>query len=401
MRGQVGVSLAAARLERRAGIGWTEAQARALAAFEAQRAPGRLCLYYPTGAGKTLTALACVALAGHRVVLVVAPPSTHQHWRDEGARLGVVVSVVSHAKFRQPGFKLARDVPVIADEFHLFGGVGKVGMKKLDRLAAGLKAPLILCSATPNYNDAERCYNVQHVLAPETCRGGFISFVYEHCLTEENPFSITPLVTGFKHHGSAAEYLDSLPNVVYLPDPSKLGIVDIEFTPPANDSLEEYGMDFRKKRIVASLMEKRHARNYFNKLNSAEMIRAVLYNRLIDIAGEATTPIMVFSNSSRILEAIVRRLQVENVPVAVVTGATPTHAKAREIERFIGGKVDVLCGTAALATGTDGIDKVCDTLVIVDDTDDDALRRQLVGRILPRGLDTDESGKKVYRFVHR
>lgn len=387
-------------LAAQAGISWTPAQMQALEVFEAQEAPQRLCLYYPTGAGKTLTALACIASAGHRLALVVAPPSTHGHWQAEAARLGLVVAVVSHAKFRQPGFKLDREVPVIADEFHLFGGVGKVGMKKLSRLSGGLKAPLILCSATPNYNDAERCYNVQHVLAPETCRGGILSFLYEHCLTEENPFSITPLVTGFKHHGSAAEYLSSLPNVVYLPDPSQLGIVDIEFTPPLNELLEEYGMDSRKGRLVASLMEKRHARNYFNKLNSAGMVRAVLYHKLTDIAGESTTPIMVFCNSSKILLGVVDRLQAEHVPFSLVTGSTSTHTKAVELEKFLTGKTDVLCGTAALATGTDGIDKVCDTLVILDDTDDDSLRRQLVGRILPRGLDTDESGKKVYRFVH-
>ena len=57
-------------------------------------------------------------------------------------------------------------------------------------------------------------------------------------------------------------------------------------------------------------------------------------------------------------------------------------------------------GTTALATGTDGIDKVCDTLVIVDDVDDAALRRQLIGRILPRGLDTDLTNKRVLRFVY-
>jgi hypothetical protein len=61
--------------------------------------------------------------------------------------------------------------------------------------------------------------------------------------------------------------------------------------------------------------------------------------------------------------------------------------------------LDVLVGTATLATGTDGLDKVCDTLIILDDTDDDSLRRQLVGRIMPRGTSTDASMKKVFRIV--
>lgn len=45
----------------------------------------------------------------------------------------------------------------------------------------------------------------------------------------------------------------------------------------------------------------------------------------------------------------------------------------------------MLVATATLATGTDGLDKVCDTLLILQDTQDDSLRRQLIGRILPRG----------------
>jgi hypothetical protein len=34
----------------------------------------------------------------------------------------------------------------------------------------------------------------------------------------------------------------------------------------------------------------------------------------------------------------------------------------------------------------------------VDDTDDDALRRQLIGRIMPRGADVDASAKRVIRI---
>ena len=50
---------------------------------------------------------------------------------------------------------------------------------------------------------------------------------------------------------------------------------------------------------------------------------------------------------------------------------------------------------------TDGLDKMCDWLIILDDTEDDAMRRQLIGRIMPRGLDTDASGKHVYRVLQQ
>jgi superfamily II DNA or RNA helicase len=85
--------------------------------------------------------------------------------------------------------------------------------------------------------------------------------------------------------------------------------------------------------------------------------------------------------------------------VGLVTGQTPAKKKSARLEAFKDGVLDVLVGTATLATGTDGLDKVCDWLVIFDDTDDDALRRQLIGRIMPRGMDVDASRKNVHRLV--
>jgi hypothetical protein len=37
-------------------------------------------------------------------------------------------------------------------------------------------------------------------------------------------------------------------------------------------------------------------------------------------------------------------------------------------------------------------------MLIVEDTDDDSLRRQLMGRILPRGLDVDVASKRFWRL---
>ena len=48
----------------------------------------RLCLYYRTGAGKTRTALACVHVMGHSEAVIVAPPTTHQHWEDTARAMG-------------------------------------------------------------------------------------------------------------------------------------------------------------------------------------------------------------------------------------------------------------------------------------------------------------------------
>ena len=89
------------------------------------------------------------------------------------------------------------------------------------------------------------------------------------------------------------------------------------------------------------------------------------------------------------------------LPFEAVDGKTTLRTKEERIEDFRTGQLDVLIGTATLATGTDGIDKVCDTMVILDDTDDDSLRRQLVGRILPRGESApDYSNKVALQFIY-
>ena len=131
-----------------------------------------------------------------------------------------------------------------------------------------------------------------------------------------------------------------------------------------------------------------------------EGLRENLYEMLMQIAGEATTPILVFVASSRIGAALSKSLEENHVLHRSVDGSTTPRQKKLWVEEFKNGELDVLVGTATLATGLDGADKVCDTMVILADTPDPSLRRQLVGRILPRGEDTDATNKKFYRFVY-
>ena len=93
-------------------------------------------------------------------------------------------------------------------------------------------------------------------------------------------------------------------------------------------------------------------------------------------------------------------MQGSGYKVGLVTGETSKKEKERLIAAFNNGILDVLVGTASLATGTDGMDKVCDALIIVDDTDDASLRRQLVGRILTRGVGGTNDNKVAYRFQY-
>lgn len=107
----------------------------------------------------------------------------------------------------------------------------------------------------------------------------------------------------------------------------------------------------------------------------------------------------MYCDSAQIARAVFDKLRINKVNAVLVTGELTKAEKEQAISLFRTGAADVMVGTASMATGTDGIDKVCDTLIIVDDTQDDSLRRQLIGRILPRGTDTDASVKGIYRLV--
>ncbi len=377
---------------------FTAAQLEFLHGWETRQLQ-RACVYYPTGKGKTLTALAGIALRNHKKCLVIAPPDTQLTWVSQGMTLGIEVEVMSHAKFRMPDVKIHRNVPVIVDEFHLLGGHNGKGWKKLDSYARGLTAELLILSATPNYNDAERCYCVQHVLDPASVRGGFLQFLYTHCETVENHFGRVPLVTGFLHFQDAAEYLVSLPQVFYIPDEVEYEIVDLPFDYELPTIFTEYGLDPRSGRMMASLMEARHRELDYAYLNSWFDLRLSVVTMIREKIRLASTPVIIFCAYERIAIAALESFVGTNLSVEAISGTTPKKKKQKILDRFRNGEIDVLIGTASMATGTDGLDQVCDTMIILVDTDDDALRRQLIGRILPRGLDTDATKKTFWRFT--
>lgn len=382
-------------MELKAGVSLFDYQREFLDAL-VQQTKQRALLFYKTGAGKSLTALLGIVALGHYTCTVIAPPSTHQQWETLGERLGLEVTTMSHARFRMKETLLSRTQPVIADEFHLFGGQGGKGWKKMDRLAQHLQAPLLLLSATPNYNDAERCYCIQHVLDPLSCRGGFLQFIYQHCETEQNPFGMEPKVLGFLHHKDAAEYLSSLPGVYYLPDDLVYKINDIPYAEDLDPELITYGYDRRRHRMVASIIEMAHTARLQGLVRADGYLRQAVLDKVNKIKER---PLLIYANHSTVAEAVARTFNRDSQVYSLVTGSTTKIVKDRILREFKQGHVPVLIGTATLATGTDGLDRVCDTLLILDDTDDDALRRQLIGRIMPRGDYVSVADKQVFRLV--
>jgi len=360
--------------------------------------PQRACLYFKTGSGKSLAAMQGMKELGQTEVLVIAPPSTHKEWQALADHVGVIIRTLSHAKFRMPDTKLSRKIAVIADEFHMFGGHHGKGWKKLEMLAKGLQAPLFLLSATPNYNDAERVYCVHRLLSPQATKGGYLQWLYQNCHTQQNRFSMTPDVTGFKDYPDAAAFLADLPRVWYLADDLVYDIEDVEYDENLPNELTEFRYNWRKHRIMASQMEMRHTARYQGLVGWTDHVRPEVMDLLLPIIDRADGPVMIYCNHSTVAQALARTLDKYEVDCLLITGLTTKQNKDLVLEAFkqVGG---ILIGTASIATGTDGLDRVCDTLIILDDTDDDALRRQLIGRIMPRGAPERAVAKKVLRFV--
>jgi superfamily II DNA or RNA helicase len=388
-------------LANKAGVTWFDHQLEAFHGWHEQ-SDKRACLYFKTGSGKSITSLAMMRLAGMNSVMVVAPPSTHPEWQAAAAKFDMTIDTVSHAKYRQKDFKMSRALPLIVDEFHMLGGNTGKGWQKLDTQARHMTGPLIICSATPNYNDAERVYCIKHVLDPLGTRGGFLAFLHQHCNTAPNPFGAVPLVDEdrpFIHHKDAAEFLSSMPGVYYLPDDLVYTIGEVVVHCPVPTELDTYGYVARKHRLLASQIEERHTRVQLALIDDDGYINLDVWGELITLVGDSATPVLVFAAHATVAEALAMMCDANNVRYLQVDGSVSSKEKARRLKEFKTGRWDILIGTASLATGTDGLDKMCDTLIILDDTDDDSLRRQLIGRIMPRGLDTDTSKKVVTRIT--
>lgn len=376
---------------------WTEGQTAAhelWVTLENQR----LLLFYPTGKGKTKTSLALLADRGYTSAIVVAPPSTHTSWLKDAGLLGITLRLMSIEKFRMKDTKLPRDTPLIVDEFHMTGKHNGVGFKKLSRMATKFPA-VILASATPNYNDADRVYCISYILDQGNNTGGYLTWIYKHCETRVNPFAVTPYVDGFLAFDGAAEWLLDAGYTAYIEDDAEWIEDDLILPPGTGSWFEDYGLDRHQNRIMASWMEAEHRRAYLDRVDpETGMLWPVVEDLLFNKLDERQQPWLLFCQHEKIAEAVYKSLfrhQDSNWVPYLYTGSTTKPQQV--LDQFLKdpNPFRVLIGTTAVATGTDGIDTVCDQLLIFDDiVGDGSKRRQLIGRVLARG-----TSERVTRVV--
>jgi len=214
-----------------------------------------------------------------------------------------------------------------------------------------------------------------------------------------NPFGMEPRVLGFRKYPDAASYLADLPGVFYLPDDLVYTIDDISYNEDLSDELTEFGYDRRKHKMIGSIMEARQTARFQGLVAENGRLRFEVFEDIVAGVLSKHKPVLIYCNREQVAQALARSMDFYCMKYAMVTGKTPKLLKETIIQEFLSGEHSILIGTATLATGTDGMDRVCDTLLILDDTDDDALRRQLIGRIMPRGDFVSTAAKQVLRLL--
>ena len=349
-----------------------------------------LLLFFPTGEGKTLTSL---ALAGQRAdaVQIIAPPKLQPKWKQDAANMGLTIDrIMSVDIFRRQGTKMSTKLPLIIDEIHKLGGHGAVGFKRFRSFSAATRAEIIGASATPNWNDAERVYTMLVAFGKQP--GPYLDWLYANCVVQSNPFTVYPDVLGFKNYSNAIEFLRDQDFVAYVEDKARWTADEMLLPSQDLDLFERYGLRERDHRIVNSRMEKDHARVNLNFISDSGLLRVEIVKELSATFNYHSDrdKWIIFCSHKTVAQAAFATFRVfagENV--WLIDGGD-TNIEEYKQEFISASGPSYLIATSALAEGVDGLDKHCHSMILLDDiVGDHAKRRQLIGRILPRGAGDD------------
>lgn len=366
---------------------WKPSQTDAFHSWEALNLK-RCLLFFPTGEGKTYTSLALIRVRGWKEVNVIAPKKTHGGWYRAAQLMGMKLHLYSPELFIRPETKFTRDIPWIVDEVHRLGGRDAAGWQRFERMMRKFQHEVVLMSATPNYNKAERAFCLD-VLADQSAIRNYMDWLIFHCEVKASRYSIYPDFVEFKRHDSVIDYISDKRWCFYIEDTADWTRVNLELPDHFNMIYERYGYSRQHKRVVASLMEKFHKRVDQQYIDPRwGMLHEDITESVMEMLAHYPDrkQWLVFCSHKTVADAANKSLSLRFREVFQIDGDT----KGRDVEpiksKFIASDRGFLIGTTAIAEGLDGLDKTCQSLLILDDIrGDHAKRRQVIGRILPRG----------------
>ncbi len=353
-------------------------------------------LYFTMGKGKTLTAvqIAVNAQLDNLIgsVLIVAPPSTHKQW-DELLKkyLTVPYKIVSHQWLgKNEDFlkkPLGRTLTVI-DELHQSANRGKVLTKLVTALIKRSFAGLLM-SGTPFRNKEERLYTVHYWLCDDV--GSYENWLHKYCNTEPDRFAYYPKFLSFKA-GEIEDFLEDIDRSEYkriFIEKEELVYKPTEIILPIDndryDKLETYSVYGTQPLQVSNSVRQKLAYlnylkycSYIKRDDEGEMKVYGIREDIMDIIiAHADRNPIVYCFSSKL-----SKLYFEEYvgPCYQVDGKTSKKNKELSIAAYKE-KGGVMFATDSISTGTDGLQEVTNTIIILDDTMDDTNREQLIGRI--------------------
>lgn len=367
--------------------GWKPSQNDAYQAWEALELK-RCLLFFPTGEGKTYTSLALIRVRGWKEVNVIAPKKTHGGWESAARLMGMKLHLYSPELFIQPKTRFERDIPWIVDEVHRLGERAAAGWQRFERMMRKFHHEVVLMSATPNYNKAERAFCLDVLADPSAIRN-YMDWLIFHGEVEASRYSIYPNFVKFKRHETVIDYLSSKRWCFYIEDTADWTRVTLELPNHYNEIFERYGYSRMHKRVVASLMEKYHKRVDQQFIDHRGMIHDDIWEKILEVAWQYTNfkQWLMFCSHKTVADALRKTFQVHmHEEVWTIDGDTKGGDVEPIKKAFVASDRGILIGTTAIAEGLDGLDKTCHALLILDDIrGDHAKRRQVIGRILPRG----------------
>lgn len=353
-------------------------------------------LYFTMGKGKTLTAVQIAYNAQHddRIssVLIVAPPSTHRQWDGLLKQyLSIPYKIVSHQWLgKNEDFidKNFNRTMVIIDELHQSANRGKVLTKLVTKLVKKCFGALLM-SGTPFRNKEERLYTVHDWLYDDA--GSYEIWLHRHCDTEPDRFAYYPKFLRFKA-GEIEDFLLSIDQSEY----KRIFIeredlvyketnIIVHTINKYSEILEEYSVYGKNNIQVSNSVRQKMA--YLNYLKYCHYIDRDDNGelKLYDSRDEVLSIIYDYIGRDPIVYCFsskVSKLYFESFfgKCYQVDGKTSKKNKEKAIADYkrLGG---IMFATDSISTGTDGLQEVTNTIIILDDTMDGTNREQLIGRI--------------------
>ena len=122
-----------------------------------------------------------------------------------------------------------------------------------------------------------------------------------------------------------------------------------------------------------------------NILHKEELLSAIKLNHISNYIKPGTIIYSHYTDNNRLLNTIAKRIRNDhNLNVEIYSNQ---KTEEREIikNKFINGEIDVLVASQTISTGVDGLQKVCDNMIIMSLPWTQAHWEQLVSRIARQG----------------